>query len=423
MTTSILTESDVAKLVADLVGAGTRVVAPVPAGPGWEETEYRPIERLDEAVLDGPLPRRSLKEFFRPPQQNEQGVRSAVEPQVILGARPCDAAGAETLDNVMGLEYRDELWRARRAATTIISIVCPRVEGSCFCGAVGMSPDSTRGADAILVPLEVAAGPSPSQRRITEQLLRCVDMFLIDSAPFPGAAELQGADEVPCARPSSAMRWAARAVTIKGAVLLRGRGLPFTDPADRDRAGTFARTARGRVAKNLDTLRLRRRPRRLDAEAEERLGLMAADGGELIDPSLAFDESGVRRRLPEWLAQNHDHELWKTLAPRCLSCGNCSAVCSTSPCFDVDERDSERRWSGAARRAVGGSPRAPRRMQTEHFRQKVMHKFSLHPRRFDEVLCTGCGRCSRACEGGMNLPAILGQLVQLAGPEPKGIAT
>ena len=58
MTRAILTESDVAKLVADLVGAGTRVIAPVPAGPDWEQTEYRPIERLEEAVLDGPLPRR-----------------------------------------------------------------------------------------------------------------------------------------------------------------------------------------------------------------------------------------------------------------------------------------------------------------------------------------------------------------------------
>ena len=36
MTRAILTESDVAKLVADLVGAGTRVIAPVPAGPDWE---------------------------------------------------------------------------------------------------------------------------------------------------------------------------------------------------------------------------------------------------------------------------------------------------------------------------------------------------------------------------------------------------
>ena len=49
-----------------------------------------------------------------------------------------------------------------------------------------------------------------------------------------------------------------------------------------------------------------------------------------------------------------------------------------------------------------------------------MHKFSIYPRRFDEFLCTGCGRCARACGAGMNLPEILGQLVQLARDEPAG---
>lgn len=420
MTRVILTESDVAKLVADLVGAGTRVIAPVPAGPDWEQTEYRPIERLEEAVLDGPQPRRSLKEFFRP--QQEEGT--ALVPQVILGARPCDAAGAETLDNVMGWDYRDELWRARRVVTTVVTIACRRVESSCFCGAVGLAPDSTRGADAVLVPLDSVAGPPPSRRRIAEQLRSCVNMFLIDSQPFPGAAELQAAGEAPFAQPLPPMRWAARAVTLKGAVLLRGRGLPFIDPADADREATVARTARDQVAKNLDALRLRRRSARLGREAEARLGLAAADGGELIDASPAFEAAGVRR-LPEWLAQNHDHDLWKTLAPRCRGCGNCSAVCSTSPCFDVDEGDPKARRHRAAQPSTGGgrgSGVAANPMKTEHFRQRVMHKFSIHPRRFNEVLCTGCGRCSRACEGGMNLPEILGQLVQLAGAAPR-IAT
>lgn len=418
MTSAILTEADVAKLVDDLVGAGTRVIAPVPAGPNWSETEYRVIDRLDDALLDGTLPRRSLKEFLRPPQPEE---RSTVGPQVILGVRPCDAAGVETLENVMRLEYRNELWRARRAATTIVTFACGQIEPSCFCGAVGIGPDSNRGADAVLVPLEDAtARPRPAARRIADQLRRCVDLFLIDSAPFEGAAELLLAEETPPpARPP--MRWAARAVTLKGAALLRGRGQPLANPADRARAAHFARTARDAVARNLESLRLRRWPERLDAGTEARLGLTAADGGALLDAS-PLDPSG-EGRLPEWLARNHDHQLWKTLAPHCRSCGNCSAVCATSPCFDVDEREPR------PCRAVATAP-APDRAsaralptRTEHFRQRIMHKFSMHPRRFDAVLCTGCGRCSRACEGGLNLPEILGQLVQLAVPEPVRVTT
>ena len=119
MTSAILTETDVAQLVTDLVRGGTRVIAPVPAGVDWQDAEYRPIDRLEDAVLDGPLPVRSLKEFLRPGPQDGRG---APTPQVILGARPCDAAGVESLDRVMRLEYQDELWRARRSATTIVTI-------------------------------------------------------------------------------------------------------------------------------------------------------------------------------------------------------------------------------------------------------------------------------------------------------------
>ena len=44
-----------------------------------------------------------------------------------------------------------------------------------------------------------------------------------------------------------------------------------------------------------------------------------------------------------------------------------------------------------------------------------MHKFSIYPARFGEILCTGCGRCSRACPGGMDLPEIL----RTIGREPR----
>lgn len=413
MTRAILTEADLAALVTDLVRAGKRVIAPVPAGPDGEQTEYRAIERLEDASLDGTLPRRSLKEFFRPSQHDPLPPRA---PQIILGARPCDAAGVELLDNVMGWEYRDEHWRARRAATTIVTIACPEVESSCFCTAVGLGPDSTRGADALLVPLDDAPD-SPARRRIAEQLRRCVDLFLFDSQPFPDAALLQAS----APPPRAPRRWAARAVTLKGAALLHGRGQPEADAAERDRAGAATRSARDRVGDNVVALQLGRPHPWLDPHTEQRLGVMAADGGELIDPMVAARAGSGVKRLPEWLARNFDHEVWRSFAPRCRGCGNCSAVCSTSPCFDVDEHDRDRRRSAGARPARPAFAAPPTR--TEQFRQRVMHKFSTHPSRFQEFLCTGCGRCSRTCEGGMNLPAILGQLVQLAGPQPRGSVT
>ena len=55
----------------------------------------------------------------------------------------------------------------------------------------------------------------------------------------------------------------------------------------------------------------------------------------------------------------------------------------------------------------------------ERFRQRVMHEFSIYPRCFGTLLCTGCGRCARACPAGMNLPEVLSQLIQLGGAEPR----
>jgi hypothetical protein len=191
VTTKWIAQADLAALVADLTAAGTEVVAPVKSGAGGA-LEYRRIGRLGEAALgEGALPRRSLKELFLPPSEvllryrlegsasrphrplqarSEQAegpstsspgsnvaieeVPTAFPPRLILGARPCDAAGVEVLDKVMGWDYRDELWFGRRAAATIVAVACPGADGACFCSAVGLSPDATKGADALLVPAE-----------------------------------------------------------------------------------------------------------------------------------------------------------------------------------------------------------------------------------------------------------------------------
>lgn len=407
MTTAILSRTELAGLVADLAVDGTRVIAPVPAGRLLEQTEYQPIQRLDEADLGGAQPRRSLKEFLRP----APGERSA-PPQVILGARPCDAAGVDHLDALMGWDYRDARWVARRGATTIVSLACPGEDGSCFCSAVGLGPDSARGADALLVPLDGPSGP-PAETRIAELMGRYVDVYLQDCEPFFGAAALQAAAARTPAH--EAERYLAHAVTAKGKALLDGRGAPPASRDDLARAERFSRAARERVARNVAALPLRDGCP-LDPELEARLGIAAADGGELVAPAalpVARAAPGLER-LPAWLATNFDHPFWRPLAARCRGCGTCSAVCSSSPCFDLAEE--------AERQGAPCGPRFARRSQPERLRQRVMHKFSVSPRRFGAFLCTGCGRCTRTCQAGMNLPEILGQLVQLAGADQEGDA-
>ncbi len=441
-TSAILSRDDLATMVTDLVAAGTQVIAPVRTRTDPRRTEYQPIQKLEDAALGGPLTRRSLKELFLPPtevllryrvKKNDvelEEVPTAFAPRVVLGARPCDAAGVETLDKVMGWDYRDELWFGRREATTIVTLACPAVDSSCFCSAVGLGPDSAKGSDALLVPL--AAAPGLASTRETRALEEAVDGFLRDAAPFEAAAEVEGDAERAGRQPRAAARFLAQAVTEKGEALLEGRGEPFSDPRDFDAAARFTKAARERLAKNLVAMRLGQENERIDRELEAELGIAAADGGQLVVPLRSIvrkDRPAAVSHLADWLARNFDHPLWKSLALRCHGCGACAAVCSTCHCFDiVDEHDGygngarRRNWDfcQAAKFTMHASGHNPRPKQTERFRQRVMHKFSIYPRRFDAILCTGCGRCARACSAGMNLPRILGELVQLAAAEGGG---
>ncbi len=431
MTSTILSQADLTALVARLVAAGTTVIAPAAASRDPRRTEYRPIQRLEEAALGGPLPHRSLKELFLPPsevllryRQKKDGVEVEEVPttfprRVILGARPCDAAGVETLDKVMGWGTRDELWFGRREATTIVSLACPGADSTCFCSAVGLGPDTARGADALLVPLGRAAVQPGSE--VAKRMRDLVDAFLSHAQTSVDLAG--GGGDAAAGHPAAGVAYLARAVTPKGEALLAGAGR-LAELAEVELAEAFARSARERVTQNVAAFSLAPESR---LQIETRLGIAAADGGEPIDPSLPSVEqrTGVAL-LSEWLARHFDHELWKTLALRCHGCGACAAVCSTCHCFDiVDEHDSygsgarRRNWDfcQAAKFTAHASGHNPRKSQTERFRQRVMHKFSIYPRRFDAILCTGCGRCARACGAGMNLPEILGQLVQLARTE------
>ena len=54
----------------------------------------------------------------------------------------------------MSWGYRDELWFGRREATTIVTLLCSVMDSSCLCTTVGLGPDSSRGSDVLLVPVE-----------------------------------------------------------------------------------------------------------------------------------------------------------------------------------------------------------------------------------------------------------------------------
>jgi ferredoxin len=131
-------------------------------------------------------------------------------------------------------------------------------------------------------------------------------------------------------------------------------------------------------------------------------------------------------KLRQWLEKHFDDPFWNKVALRCHGCGACAFVCPTCHCFDIvdepegiDRGQRRRNWDACqpALFTLHGSGHNPRKDQTARFRQRIMHKFNIYPTRFEDVLCTGCGRCIRACAAGMDLIGILADISRMAEKE------
>ena len=111
--------------------------------------------------------------------------------------------------------------------------------------------------------------------------------------------------------------------------------------------------------------------------------------------------------LSPLMSQSYDSPLWDELAEICLACGQCTLVCPTCFCFNVyDEvelnlQDGERRrrWDSCQldefARVAGGENF--REHQAARLRHRFMRKGRYLMEKYDELGCTGCGRCARSC--------------------------
>ncbi len=158
-----LESTALAKVARDLAGQGRRLVLPVREGP---ELFYR--EGADPEALDlATIPKNSVKEFFFPKcdtilkyrycgsDVEVEDVTPSVEPTVIFGARPCDAASLSVVEPLWNWDYKDKFFNLRRENTLIVTYACRRApEEACFCVSVGVSPSSADGADVLLCPLD-----------------------------------------------------------------------------------------------------------------------------------------------------------------------------------------------------------------------------------------------------------------------------
>ena len=124
--------------------------------------------------------------------------------------------------------------------------------------------------------------------------------------------------------------------------------------------------------------------------------------------SRSIDNNGIK----ELLYQNFEHPRWDNVASRCLTCANCTMVCPTCFCTNVedtsdvtgDHAERWRRWDSCFTQSFsyihGGSVRTSTKAR---YRQWMTHKLASWIDQFGSSGCVGCGRCITWCPVGIDI--------------------
>ncbi|MGL4941725.1 MAG: 4Fe-4S dicluster domain-containing protein [Thermoguttaceae bacterium] len=169
----IISRSALLALADDRINAGVLVAAPVRFGNNkGERIDFAYVTSGRDIVLDSTaMPIGSIKPFFFPRSEvlytfeqrgsgdvvlNDAALQALPQtpPQLVLAARPCDAAALPLLDHVFAWDFQDVFYQRRREVTTVVTLACSAADADCFCTSVGCSPETTSGADAVLLQID-----------------------------------------------------------------------------------------------------------------------------------------------------------------------------------------------------------------------------------------------------------------------------
>jgi ferredoxin len=122
--------------------------------------------------------------------------------------------------------------------------------------------------------------------------------------------------------------------------------------------------------------------------------------------------------------EHFDDSHWEEVAKRCLTCGNCTMVCPTCFCCNIEDCNSLdgaqaerwRRWDSCFSKEFsyihGGSIRFSEKAR---FRQWVIHKMVTWKDQFQTLGCVGCGRCITWCPVGIDITEEVKAIVKTNG--------
>jgi len=145
------------------------------------------------------------------------------------------------------------------------------------------------------------------------------------------------------------------------------------------------------------------------SQAEKRARLLEEKSKKTFKTSIDLEKVKVK------MSADSANPVWAEEADKCILCGGCNWVCPTCHCFNIEDiktgqkTERLRYWDSCQ---LGGFTQMAayntRTTQVERLRQRIYHKFSYIPDRYNGQLgCTGCGRCIDVCPAGIDMIYIL----------------
>lgn len=124
--------------------------------------------------------------------------------------------------------------------------------------------------------------------------------------------------------------------------------------------------------------------------------------------------------MPDIMELNYESPIWNKLGEKCLSCGACSMVCPTCPCYNVSDQIRPGQKSGRRMRNWDSCMFKPfalvagghnfREDRSQRVRLWYTHKLKAFITEFGKAACVGCGRCIDTCPVDINVKTVVKEL-------------